>query len=338
MNRHFFIALTSVLPLILFGSAHAAPDEQPVKVALIDPPKTGGLTLAGPTISFSTHASDAGFIFPTVGKNDEEERKFFDFKTQTVRALSSEGIVAGGNGEWQFVGGAAPYLAVRQGASVERPYAFPAEDFEELNAMPKDLYLDMASVAANDERVEMAFGAHYYCWNTKTRALEMNVNLDMESGLENKAIARDGESIINADLSEISVLSTQTGQFTRHDKVPHAGADGAHISAFGAYCVYEPVTNSQDQTWSVLDTATARDLWHFTLDNWQTDSVLFSPDEKYLVIGRGDRKIWEFRDVKTGEITRTLPLVSDANSAAFSPDGATLYSVANGLLYRQRAR
>lgn len=334
MNRRFFlIALAAIIPLIPLRLAQAAPDEQPVKIALIDPPKKDGPVLGGPTISFRTYASESGLVFPSV-----DENKFFDFKTKTVRSLGSEGIVAGGNGEWQFVGGAAPYLSVRQGASVERPYAFPAEDFEELNAIPKDWYQDTAIVAANDERVEMVWSAHYYRWNTETRVLEMNVNCDMESGLDNKAIARDGESIINADLSEISALSTQTGEFTRHDKVPHAGADGAHISAFGAYCVYEPVTNSQEPIWSVLDTATARELWTFTLDNWQEDTILFSPDEKYLVIGRGDHKIWEFHDAKTGEILRTLPLVSGANSGVFSPDGATLYSVAGGVLYRQRAR
>ena len=336
MNRRYFlIALAAITPLTLFGSvkAEAEPSWQPVKIVLIDPPKKEGMTLGGPTISFRTYASEAGLIFPT-----GDESRFFDFKTKTVRLLEAEGIVAGGNGEWHFVGGAAPYLAVRQGASVERPYAFPAEDFEELNAIPKDWYQDSATVAANDERIEMVWSAHYYRWNTKSRVLERDVNLDQEDGLENQAISRDGESIINADLSQISVNSTETGEFTRHAKVPHAGADGAHISAFGAYCVYEPVTNSQEQIWFVLDTATARDIWTFTLDNWQEDTILFSLDEKYLVIGRGDRKIWEIHDAKTGDIVRTLPLVSGANSGAFSPDDATLYSVANGVLYRQRAR
>lgn len=334
MNRRFFLlALAAIIPLIPLRLAQAAPGEQPIKIGLIDPPKEDGPTLGGPAISFRTYASESGLIFPTV-----DESKFYDFETKTVRSLDAEGLVAGGNGEWRFVGGAVPYLAVRQGASVERPYAFPVEDFEELNAIPKDWYQDSTIVAANAMRVEFAMGAHYYRWNTKSRALEMNVNCDMESGLDNKAISRDGQSIINAGLSEISVLSTQTGEFTRHDKVPHAGADGAHISAFGAYCVYEPVTNSQEQIWSVLDTATAGELWNFTLDNWQKDTILFSPDEKYLAVGRGDRKIREIHDVKTGAIVRTLPMVSGANSGVFSPDGATLYSVASGVLYRQRAR
>ena len=335
MNRHLFTALTFVLPLISLGTTKAALQDQPVKIGLIDPPKEDGIILGGPSISFRTYASESGLIFPTV-----DESKFFDFKTQTVRALEGEGIIAGGNGQWQFVGGVAPYLAVQQGVSVERPYAFPVEDVEELNAIPEDWYQDSTVVTANDERVEMVVGAHYYRWNTKTRELESNVNCDMESGLENQAISRDGKNIINAGLSEISALSTQTGEFVRHDKVPHADADGAHISAFGGYCIYEPETNSQEQNWSVLDTATARDVWTFTLDNWETDAVLFSPDEKYLVIGRSNRKIWELHDIKTGEILRTLPMVvgADYASAAFSPDGATLYSVADGVLYRQRAR
>lgn len=333
MNRPFLLISLAVVPLFSLGLATAAPNEQPVKIAVIDSPKKEGPILGGPSISFRTYASESGLAFPTV-----DESKFFDFETQKVRSIEGEGIVAGGNGEWHFVGGAAPYLSVRQGVSAERPYAFPAEDFEELNAMPQDWYQDPAIVAANEERVEMAIGAHYYRWNVETRELERNISCDMADGLSNKAITRDGESIINAGLSEISVISTQTGEFTRHDKVPHAGADGAHISAFGAYCVYEPVTNSQEQIWSVLDTATARDGWTFTLDNWRDDVVLFSPDEKYFVIGRGDRKIWEFHDAKTGEIARKLPMVADANSAAFSPDSATLYSIADGVLYRQSAR
>ena len=335
MNRRVFLVALAVVPVAALIPLKIAASWRPVKVALIDPPDPKGSRLGGPTISFSTHASAREIVFPTL---DIEKPKLFDLKTGQVRTLKEEGVIAGGNGFWRLEGGKAPRLIVRQNEMDERIYLLPSEDADEIKAMPAGLYRDSANVTANATRVEFATGAHYYRWNTDSRELERDTDCDMESELGNQAISRDGESLINAGLRQISALSTQSGEWTRHDKVPHAGADGAYISAFGAYCVYEPVTNSQNQVWSVLDTATARDLWNFTLDNWDGDAVTFSPDEKYLIIGRSDRRIWEFRDVKTGAIVKTLPMVPDATSAVFSPDCATLYSIANGVLYKQRAR
>ena len=333
MNRRVsLIALAAVVSAALFGAAKIAASWRPVKVALIEPPNPNGSRLVGSEISFRTHASTREIIFP----NFDENPKLFNLATGKVRALKAEGIVAGGNGSWHFEGGKSPRIVVRQNAIEERTYPLPTEDFDELNAMPADLYRDSANVAANAKRVEMVVGAHYYRWNTGTRALERDTNCDMESELANQAIARDGETLINAGLREVSALSTQTGEFTRHDKLPKMGAEGAHISAFGAYSIYAPPL-SNAMTWHVVETANAREIWQFQTNNLD-DPVTFSPDEKYIAIGRGDRKIWEIHNIKTGEILRTLSLVPGATSGAFSPDGATLYSVANGVLYKQRAR
>ena len=332
-RRRFLIALAVAVPVAVFIPAKIAASWRPVKVALIEPPNPNGSRLVGSEISFRTHASTREIIFPTFVA---EQPKLFNLATGKVRALKAEGIVAGGNGSWHFEGGKSPRIVVRQNAIEERTYPLPTEDFDELNAMPPDLYQESAIVAANAKRVEMVVGAHYYRWNAGTRVLERDTDCDMQSELANQAIARDGETLIDAGLREVSALSTQTGEFTRHDKLPKMGAEGAHISAFGAYSIYAPPL-SNAMTWHVVETANAREIWQFQTNNMD-DPVTFSPDEKYLVIGRGDRKVWEIHDLPTGRVVRTLPLVSGATSGAFSPDGATLYSVANGVLYRQRAR
>ena len=334
-RRRFLIALAVAVPIALFIPAKIAASWRPIKVAVIEPPNSNGSHPFGPTISFRVHASAREITFPTI-KDDETKSMLFDFETQKVRALKSEGVVAGSNGLWRLEKGKTPRLVVRQSAMSERSYPLPAADANEINAMPADLYQESADVAANDTRVEMAVGAHYYRWNTRSRVLERNTNCDMEDSLENQAITRDGASLVNAGLSKISALSTQTGEFTRHNKVPITGAEGAHISEFGSYALYEPPL-SNAMTFHVIETANARELWQFKTNNMD-DPIVASPDEKYLAIGRNNSKLWEIHDAKTGAIVRTLPMVEAVNSGAFSPDGATLYSVVGGVLYRQRAR
>ena len=63
-----------------------------------------------------------------------------------------------------------------------------------------------------------------------------------------------------------------------------------------------------------------------------------APDDKQLAVPKTKRHCWEIHDSKTGVLLHTLPMISGVYTGAFSPDGATLYSVANGVLYKQRAR
>ena len=329
MNRRYIlVALAVAVPLALFIPTKIAASWRPVKVAVLYKP--GQPILVGLGAVSALRATPREIVF-----SDFESGTICDLQTKQVRALKTEGVSASGSALWRFVGGSAPKILVRRDAT-ERTYALPTEDAEELNAMARGFDGSSYAVTANAERVELAVGAHYYRWNASSRALERSTNCDMESSLENKAITRDGASIINAGLSQISALSTESGEFTRHTKVPKTNAEGARVSAFGTYSLYSPdISNAMK--WRVMATKDARELWQFQTSA-KDDAVTMSPDEKWLAIARGDRKIWETRDLKTGQIIRTLPLVPATNIGAFSPDGATLYSVADGVLYRQRAR
>ena len=338
MNRRFIlVALAVVVPLTLFVAARSAASWRPTKVALIDPPNSKGTRLGGPNVSFAVGASKRAIVFPRPNGNGDIARQIFDLQTGKVRAAGKGGLVAGGGGEWEIKGGKTPQLVVRQNEVAERAYALPATDAAELAAMDAAFYQEAATVAANAERVELVVGAHYYRWNTASRVLERSTDCDMESELANRAIARDGQSILNAGLSQISRLSTRSGEFTRHSPLPKSSTENAYISAWGNYSVYDAGSGGATK-WRVIDTASARELWNFELGNWQKDAVALAPDEKWLAIARDDRKIWELRDLQTGALIRTLPLVTGVRAGAFSPDGETLYSVADGVLYRQRAR
>ncbi len=333
MNRRYIlIALAIVVPLALLVPSKIAASWRPAKVAVLS--QTGVPTLVGLGAVSALRATPREVVlFSFESQNDT----ICDLQTQRVRPTKNEDVTADGSALWRLKGGNAPQLLVRSDATIERAYALSAEDAEELNAMMEEgFYTQSYSVTANAERVELAVGAHYYRWNTGSRVLERNTNCDMESSLENKAITRDGANIINAGLGQISALSTESGEFTRHTKVPKTNAEGAQISAFGTYSIYSPPI-SNAMKWRVLATADAHELWQFQISA-RDDVVTLSPDEKWLAIARGDRKIWEVRELPTGKIIRTLPLVPATNMGAFSPDGTTLYSVADGVLYRQRAR
>ena len=101
----------------------------------------------------------------------------------------------------------------------------------------------------------------------------------------------------------------------------------------------EIVATTKHQINNDFETRAGRLLWKFDLPTIDTNVIIaFTPDEKTIAIARPDLRAWELRDIQTGQIIRTLPLVPATECAAFSPDGAALYCVAGGTLYRQRAR
>ena len=92
-----------------------------------------------------------------------------------------------------------------------------------------------------------------------------------------------------------------------------------------------------DIVWNVHDAHSGRLLWQYQLEEHIRERAI-APDESVIALPFPAREQWEIRDLKSGEPLRTLPLVPALQSATFSPDARTLYSLAGGVLYRQRAR
>ena len=201
----------------------------------------------------------------------------------------------------------------------------------------QELSPDCVRISPDKNRLEMLLVERYFRWNLKSHRLERDVSL-RELGVSMTAtIARDGESIVSPNFGLIKIASTKTGQSPRI--VPLQGVrsfESMRVSPLGYYALYDAPGTIGPSRFNVVDVQTGRALWQFDLDSLR-DYAEFSSDEKWLALPLTQRKIWQIRDTKTGKFLRTLPLVPGAHGGAFSPDGATLYSVANGILYRQRA-
>ncbi|BCM91094.1 hypothetical protein IAD21_02958 [Abditibacteriota bacterium] len=105
-----------------------------------------------------------------------------------------------------------------------------------------------------------------------------------------------------------------------------------YMSCYGHYALFD----QPNSTMKVVDTATGKALWSFPLASLWSGNWILDSQEKNIFILRG--KEWQMCDLKTGKLLRRLPVVPGTTDAAISPDGATLYSVAKDVLYRQRAR
>ena len=114
-------------------------------------------------------------------------------------------------------------------------------------------------------------------------------------------------------------------------------SDHIQVSNYGALSLYNVEIGGQNSAqWNVISTANGRVLWNFTLAS-PTNRAVFSDDEKWLAL-TCDNLRWEICNSQNGALARKLPRVPNMRAAAFSPDGNTLYSIADGVLYRQRAR
>ncbi len=177
-------------------------------------------------------------------------------------------------------------------------------------------------------------------WNFK------NQKLEVESGIQAFArgggnvvgdfsLSRDGRFFIHAGRKRILVGDTSTGETTR--TTPLTGTtfyESAILSPYGQYAFYDQ--NGAPFRWEVVETATGKRLWGFNIPPIVSPLWAIADDEQNIIIPAN--KQWEVRDLKTGALLRRLPFVPGTRVAASSPDGATLYSVANGVLYQQRAR
>ena len=181
------------------------------------------------------------------------------------------------------------------------------------------------------DSVELFFNERYFRWQQNSRRLERAFTVDVFTTFP-PALTRDGHLLVAPTMREIVFFSTRSAR--PQQRVPLQAVKSYEYmrpSPFGTYTLYDAAGDSK-----VVDSQTGRVLWQF--GDISLFSVAFSPDEKVMAVPRKERKLWELRDLRTGKILRTLPMKSGIESSgAFSPDNSTLYSVAGGVLYRQRA-
>ena len=330
-SRRFLIALAVIVPLMIFGATKMLADWRPVAL--------GSVKQAGAMSVTKIEASERYVVVENdfaAGDIIYPKSTLFDLETGKPRLLVAEGIADDGAWLWKLqTDQKKPMLWLRDGDKPPVRYALNADA---LHARTYDVTLFRVRPALN--RVEMLVRQRYYRWNKTSRQLERTAKFSFSNG-ENTALSRDGETLIDADSFSKKVYfgDARTGHLTR--RVPVAGIEhnnSARVTPTGAYLLYRAGEQGwQNQHWHIADASNGRALWDFH-QVFMTDYFVIARDEKEIALLIYARKLWEIRDLKTGVVLRTLPLVPGARTAAFSPDGATLYCVVGGVLYRQRAR
>ena len=311
-RRRLFIALAVILTVAIFVAAKLATRWRPVEVTRFD------------TSNWSTDSVEVSRNFVAVGD------KKLDLHTGAQTDLDGQ-ILGVGTWTWQRVTDSKiqGYLSLDDAAGHKRRYELPGIGGE-WDVTPVG---PIVRYTPNADRLEMISNGAYYRWKWQSRQLERTVKLEYS---EDVALARDGETLIYPRESDIATLSTRTGKITR--RVPLQGGEffeSVRLSPSGIYALYEAPDHFFTQ--HVVDARTGRALWDAKMDNNNRDAI-FAPDETLLAVPQAQRKIWEIRALPGGHILRTIPFVPNLDAAAFSPDNSTLYSVAGGVLYRQRAR
>lgn len=175
-------------------------------------------------------------------------------------------------------------------------------------------------------------------WNLKDQKPGEEVELDTTEEASNggsATLSRDGRKFFLFTGKRFLTGDTSTGTVTATAPLRGIKFYGSVVySPNGRYALFDQPTKTF--RWEVVETATGKHLWGFTIDASASPLWAISGDEQTIIVPNG--KAWEARDFQTGALLRRLPCVPDTWLAALSPDGETLYSVAVGVLYRQRAR
>ena len=361
-RRRLLVALALLVPLALFGAAKWVTRFRPVVIGKISGSKN--ISYIDDAVRVGRHALVAG------GGRANWNRFDLNFARNTRRILTNETLVEDTDLAMQVrVNAAGTTQLLLHDGKLPAPAAYDLREQSGLNARPNypgpnpDNYEAHGfsrrnlRVSPTSNRVECVWRQTYYRWNLATHALERRVEIGPKNQLRGEerggektwALTRDGETLVLPLFSGVSRFSTRTGKRIARLPLsaPSGEGDGSgwiSPSHFGGYALY-----THHKTKSVISTArlyelrTGRLLWKFDVPdtNYASPSTFvaaFAPDEKTVAIARTELKLWEIRDTQTGRIVRTLPLMPKTISAAFSPDGNTLYCVAATVLYRQRAR
>lgn len=187
-------------------------------------------------------------------------------------------------------------------------------------------------VAPERNCVQLLLGSRYYQWNLQSHQLEreFQVPIIYEAFC---AFSRDGKTLVQAGRFATATFSTRTGRTLSYlPKSPNPKPPRISTTAISAYSSYIISNN-----FGVAQTRTGHVLWQFD-PMLISATPVFSPDETLTALRLSEKGRWEIRDTKTGHLIRTLSLMSGVSDGAFSPDNFTFYSVADGIIYRQRVR
>ncbi len=329
-RRRFLIALAIIIPLVLFGVAKNAASWRPVKVGRLFTSRA-----PAPVYDFEIQASRhyviAGGFLQTI----------FDLRTGEARTFA-QGVSGDRAGLREFSALTQRQLRVYGEDGQPRFYDLPASIYLERDETQTPWITaprDNVSIAAPRDAawIELFWESHYYRWDESSRKMTRSREFIFGKTCW-EALSRDGETLICAGYKSIERFSTRTAhQIGSVALVGLRPSLQARMSAFGSYALYDSQRNGITH-WRVVDTASGRIRWNFDLEGQQFNAAALSSDETIIALPLASRKRWEIRELRTGNTLRTLPLVPGAQIGTFSPDGATLYSIANGVLYRQRAR
>ncbi len=344
-RRHLLIALAVVTPIAAFIPAKIAASWRPIKMGVVENKKLRY------HLNFTVRASRATVV---VGGGSLGWNRF-DCDTKARRVMEHETWLQGrslklrsdSKGVLQLLVGAAAAPLSYAVPGIFMP-GYPPGNGD--NTEAQEFSLQTLRVSPSLNRIEMFLSGVYFRWNQTTRRIERVVDIGVKgklSGVEtvgpqNWALARDGESIVLPTTEAISWFSTRSGQRTARLALPlFRGFTGTtnlpQLSVYGNYALYRTQATGSTAQVHLFSTRAARPLWSVPVTNVGA-SAAFARDEKSVALPQEAQGQWEIRDLATGKILRTLPLVPGTQAAAFSPDNSTLYSLANGVLYRQRAR
>lgn len=339
-RRHFLVALAIAVPVAVFVPAKIAASWRPVAIHNLSGPQSA-IPMTMRVSSRYLVASDSNFT------------NRFDLQNGEQMPLSHGGIAE--NASWLANLRAPKYgqleLSLSNGSQT---FAYPIENITAssragLDANTTAQMLSRQTLHIEADRVELVYFDVYYRWNRRSCKLERSIALeDIRQNIngfrEEKiaAISRDAERVVTLDSKGIEWRSTWQNQvierfrFTSY-RPSNQTSEQLQVSNYGALALYNvTIGGNNSAQWQVRNAENGRVLWQFTLASL-TNRAVFSPDEKWLALPVDGLK-WKICDAQTGALIRTLPRVPDMRAAVFPPDGATLYSVAGGKLYRQRAR
>ncbi|RYX85244.1 WD40 repeat domain-containing protein [bacterium] len=214
----------------------------------------------------------------------------------------------------------------------KRRFSFDLAEFSPYERTPA-----LFRVFPRENQVLFLFKGRVYRWNLQTTRLERSIRLGDEVSSWPIALSRDGHTFVRCDLETFFVGDTNTGKITK--RVAFQGFrffESIHLSPYGKYALFErPSSPSQMR---VVDVATGKSLWVFDNSHNDVNDWAICDDEQTIFVRINKGNTWEVRDLKTGTLQSRLPVVPGASMVAAAPDGEALYSVARGILYRQRGR
>ena len=315
-RRRLFLVLAILLPLSIFGAAKWAARYRPIGIGRVEGANAiNGVSNRYLSVPWNITGSCS-----------------FDLNNGTQININAQSGVTR-DWIWSIETRVRPRLVLTKN-DLSFAYFVPRLDKRNDWAADGGLSVSALVVAPECNCVQLLLGSRYYRWNLRSRSLERDFQMPIIYGAF-CAFSRDGKTLVEAGRYAVATFSTLTGRtLTYRPGNPKLkfGMSTCGISAYGSYII----ADNLDGNFDVERTRDGRVLWQFD----PTCVPTFSPDETLTALPLQEKGLWEVRETKTGHLIRTLISVPGRPSdyaGAFSPDNSTFYSVANGVLYRQRA-